>query len=199
MCVHLEFNYKKAVQALNFFALKEGGQINKMKAIKLIFIADRYHLRKYGRPIINDEYFAMSYGPVASGVKDIAEMSDFLGPKEKKYAEKFLIVPDRYYVKAKGTELGNVFSKSDLVALSFSWDKFGGIPEFELSEITHEYPEWRKHKNRLKTQSRVRMNYEDFFEDPPENIEKCYPLSSQDKDNGIEQLKEQAYLESLWS
>lgn len=199
MCVHLEFNYKKAVQALNYFALKEGGQINKMKAIKLIFIADRYHLRKYGRPITNDEYFAMSYGPVASGVKDIAEMSDFLGPKENSYAEKFLIVAERYDVKAKGTELGEVFSKSDLEALSFSWNKFGEIPEFELSEITHQYPEWRKHKNRLKTQSRVRMNYEDFFEDPPENIEKCYPLSSQDKDNGIVQLKEQAYLQSLWS
>ena len=83
MCVHLNFDYQKATQSLTFFAEKEGGRIHKMKALKLVYLADRYHLRKYGRPITNDEYFAMPYGPVASGVKDIIEMSDFLGAEEK--------------------------------------------------------------------------------------------------------------------
>ena len=58
----LFFDYKKATQALNFFALKEGGTINKMKALKLIYFADRYNLRKYGRPVRNDDYWAMGYG-----------------------------------------------------------------------------------------------------------------------------------------
>ncbi len=39
----LKFDYKKATQALNFFAIKCGGKIDKMKALKLIFFADRYH------------------------------------------------------------------------------------------------------------------------------------------------------------
>ena len=90
MCTHLTFKYETATQALNYLALKSGGRINKMKALKLIFFSDRYHLRKYGRPITNDEYLAMEYGPVASGVKDIAEMSDFLGSKAAKYAGKFI-------------------------------------------------------------------------------------------------------------
>lgn len=60
MCVHLPFDYRKTTQALNFFAVKNGGHINKMRSIKLIYFADRFHLRKYGRPITNDEYFAMS-------------------------------------------------------------------------------------------------------------------------------------------
>ena len=53
MCIHLEFDHEKATQAINFFARESGGQINKMKAIKLIYFAERYHLRKYGRPITN--------------------------------------------------------------------------------------------------------------------------------------------------
>ncbi len=61
------FSHRKATQALNFFAAKAGGKINKMKALKLVFFADRYHLRKYGRPVVGDEYLAMNYGPVASG------------------------------------------------------------------------------------------------------------------------------------
>ena len=38
-----EFNHRKAVQALNFFSLKNGGKIEKMKAIKLLWLSDRVH------------------------------------------------------------------------------------------------------------------------------------------------------------
>ena len=69
----LEFDYKKATQAINYFTKKEGGQIEKLKLIKLVYLADRFHLRKYGRPIMNDTYLAMPLGPVGSSVKDIAE------------------------------------------------------------------------------------------------------------------------------
>lgn len=87
---HLKFSHKKATQILNYFAIKEGGKINKMKALKLTFLADRYHLRKYGRLITNDEYFAMEFGPVASGVKDIAEKTIVLDQKVKDYSSHFL-------------------------------------------------------------------------------------------------------------
>ena len=88
--INASFDYRKATQALNHFALKEGGQINKMKALKLVYLADRYHLRKYGRLITNDVYFAMPYGAVASGVKDIAEDSAFLGMRVRKYSARYL-------------------------------------------------------------------------------------------------------------
>ncbi len=94
MCIHLNFDYRKATQSLGFLAEQAGGAINKLKALKLIYFADRYHLRKYGRPITNDEYFAMKLGPVASGVKDIAEMSDFLGEDERAYATQYLRLSD---------------------------------------------------------------------------------------------------------
>ena len=47
-----------------------------MKAIKLIYLADRLHLRKYGRPIIGDMYWAMKLGPVGSLAKRVAELTD---------------------------------------------------------------------------------------------------------------------------
>jgi len=55
----LAFAHRKATQALNVLARNSGGTISKLKALKLVFFADRYHLRKYGRAIINDRYFAM--------------------------------------------------------------------------------------------------------------------------------------------
>src|SRR4030042_860609 len=88
--LNLNFDYRKATQALNYFARKQGGQINKMKALKLVYLADRYHLRKYGRLITNDVYFAMNYGAVPSSAKDIAEGSEFLGEMEKEYSSRYL-------------------------------------------------------------------------------------------------------------
>ncbi|MBN1684840.1 MAG: SocA family protein [Gammaproteobacteria bacterium] len=196
---HLKFSHKKATQILNYFAIEEGGKINKMKALKLTFLVDRYHLRKYGRPVTNDEYFAMQLGPVASGVKDIAENSDFLDENVKEYSSQFLELKNRYDLISNHPFEEDVFSVSDLEALSFIWDKFGSLTEFELSYVTHQYPEWKKHQETLKTTSRVRMNLEDFFDDPTSNIEKCYPLSKAEKLNRKDQLKELNYLESLWS
>ncbi len=82
--------YKKATQALNFFAVKKDGRINKMKAIKLIFLADKLHLRKYGRPIVGDSYLAMKFGPVGSQTKNVAELSDRLPKEIATYARKYI-------------------------------------------------------------------------------------------------------------
>src|SRR3990167_5078172 len=84
------FEYKKAIQAINYFVRERGGSEKKLNLLKLLFLADRYHIRRYGRPIFNDVYFAMTYGPVASAVKDVIEFSDFLSEMEKEYARGFL-------------------------------------------------------------------------------------------------------------
>src|SRR6266478_1829705 len=140
------FSHRKATQALNFFARKAGGRINKMKALKLVYFADRFHLRKYGRPVVGDEYLAMNYGPVASGTKDLAEMSDFLGEEEKNYAKRF--------IKPTETALGyssvagideKVLSASDREALEFAWKRFGHIEKYALAKLTHQYPDWKRH------------------------------------------------------
>lgn len=200
MCIHLEFDHKKATQGLNFYAIKSSGFINKMKAIKLMYFADRYHLRKYGRPITNDEYIAMSYGPVNSGVKDIAEESEFLGDSEKDYADKFIRKMDHYNYKSIKEVDEDIFSESDIEALKFAWDKFGKYDQFELAELTHKYPEWEKHKIALESSTRVHMDYKDFIEDPEDGeIEKCYELTPEEKEDQKEHLQEMHAIDSLWS
>lgn len=199
MCVHLQFKYKKAAQALNFFAIENGGLINKMKALKLVFFADRYHLRKYGRPITNDEYYAMPFGPVASGVKDIAEFSDFLGETEQEYAAQFIERPDQYTIRSKAACSEKVFSKSDLEALRYAWEKFGQVDEFALVELTHQYPEWKRHESAIETTQRIKMFYEDFFEDPAPGVDKCFDLTPEEKADRLDYLKEISRIEAAWS
>lgn len=199
VCIHLTFDYKKATQSLNFFAIQCGGCINKMKVIKLIYFADRYHLRKYGRPITNDEYYAMQYGPVNSGVKDIAEMSEFMGKIEIDYALRYLFVVSRYEISSCTAFDPDVFSETDIEALEFVWRTFGRYGEFDLADLTHQYPEWKRFKDIFNRYSRFRMHYEDFLKDSDEAVEICWPLTEEEKRDRLDEIREASQLTSLWS
>lgn len=198
---YFDFNYKKATQALDYFAEKSGGTINRLKGLKLIYFADRYHLRKYGRLITNDTYFAMDNGPVASGAKDLAEESDFTSREAQNYASNYIESSAKYdYVSKKPTDKAEL-SSSDLEALDYAWDKCGHLDEWGIVDLTHKYPDWNKHKLSLslKSRDRIQMDLNDFFDDSDfPNVDKCFELT--DKDRGIrrEQLEEMLSIELLW-
>jgi uncharacterized phage-associated protein len=194
------FSHRKATQALNFLARQAGGSVNKMKALKLVYFADRYHLRRFGRPVTGDEYLAMNYGPVASGTKDLAEMSDFLGEAEGSYAKAFLRPLDRYTYCSEQPVEEKAFSQSDREALAWAWEKFGTMDEFTLAETTHAYPEWKRHEASLaaKLTSRAPMNYRDFLSDPPPGFDPCHPLTDEERDAVASGIGELADFERSW-
>ena len=197
MNISFNFAYKRATQALNFFAIQNGGQIDKLHALKLTFLADRYHLRKYGRPITNDQYWAMRLGPVPSGVKDLFEL-DSASPDERHYAERF------FKAGQKPHSIGSIapvdtraLSESDLEALQATWNAFR--PGYGLVEKTHEYPEWSRHAAALAGgATRVPMDYLDFLEDPPAGVNPCHPLTEEERADRRGQLKEMADAVALW-
>ena len=194
---NIPFDYKKAVQAINFFALKNGGKITKLEVLKLIFFADRYHLRKYGRPITNDQYWAMRFGPVASCVKEMAELDSLCGT-ERHYAENHFQkgIPE-YQLESTTPVDEDVFSDSDLEALNFVWDHFGDHLDHVVN-VTHQYPEWKRHENTLKGQSRVPMDLMDFLEDPEPGVEPCWKLSDEERQLRRESLAHLNQVEALW-
>mgnify|MGYP001817648078 CR=1 FL=1 len=173
--------------------------MNKLKALKLVYFADRYHLRNYGRPITNDRYVAMNYGPVASACKDLAEMSEFLGDEERAYSERFL-VPSKHDYQSKAEVDASEFSETDLEALEFTWREYGTKDGFVLADETHLFPEWKRHEIRLASpyESRVPMHYTDFLENPAEGVDRLPPLSEEDRNDLREQLEELHSIESIW-
>ncbi len=196
--ISFTFDHKKATQCLNYLAVKQGGSIDKLKALKLIFFADRYHLRKYGRFIVNDIYFAMEHGPVASSTKDIADNSDFLGQDEKDYSKRYIKKDTRHKIASVKSVDEDVFSDSDLEALDFAWDKFGEYSNFDLAELAHLYPEWLRHQDALRIRSRIEMRLEDFLDDPAGTVEKCFYLNDEDRKLLKEQLEDSYSIEAIW-
>jgi uncharacterized phage-associated protein len=195
------FSHRKTTQALNFFARQAGGSQDKLKALKLIYFADRYHLRRYGRPITGDEYLAMPYGPVASGAKDLAEMSDFLGDDERTYGAQYLAPGSNHTYSSLAEIDERTLSESDRTALAWAWGKFGHMEKFELAELTHLYPEWQRHEAVLKEkrETRVPMSYLDFLDEPETAVDPCHPLSTDERAALAEGLQERKAAERLLS
>lgn len=195
-----EFDFRKATQAINYLAGREGGQIGKLKLIKLAYLADRFHLRRYGRPIFNDSYLAMQYGPVGSSVKDIAELSAFLGREERKYAARFLEKgKTENMVRTHAETDMDVFSESEVEALKFAYDQFGRLPAAALVDLAHRYPEWKKHEGALgRGTSRVAMSYADFFEDPDQGGVDKFALDPEILKASREEFEEFAAVARFW-
>lgn len=197
----LEFDHKKATQALNFFAKRAGGKITKLNALKLIYLADRYHLRKYGRPIFSDTYWAMPYGPVASSVKDIFEFSG--SDEELDYSKKY-IAPlegeaNQTIQSIKEGDI-DVFSDSDIEALEFTQKTFGDLPLGAILEECHKYPEWKKFEEALKSQTVTRelMNYADFFENP-DGQDDHFKMDTEQLKSSREIFEEQSKISGKWN
>lgn len=199
----LAFSHRKATQALNWLARQAGGRLNKMAALKLVFFADRYHVRKYGRPVTGDSYLAMNYGPVPSGTKDLAYLSEFLSNHERSYAETYLqrSTADAHSFESKAEPETRVFSETDLEALGFAWAQFGRFDQFALADITHDYPEWKRHEAALKSKetTRVPMHYVDFLEDAPSTVNPCHPLTADEALQRREMLAELETFENRWN
>ena len=65
MCSML-FNEKKAAQVAAFFLLRGKNQLNLLKLMKLMYLAERNSLAKFGEPMIGDRLYSMEHGPVLS-------------------------------------------------------------------------------------------------------------------------------------
>lgn len=161
------FSVKKTIQVLNYLQ-ENAGATDFITLLKLVFFADRKMLRTWGIPITYDQYYAMKRGPVCSKTKDILNKKyDYLSISE---SDRELIniaiekkEKNQIYIKNIGY---SSLSPADKVALNFTINTFKKFSGKELIEITHDYPEWKKYEKQLESKKRMKMNFDDFFENP---------------------------------
>lgn len=155
---------EKIVDAILYLAHK-GLELDQYKVVKLLYLADREHFRRFGRPITFDKYVAMEFGPVASNAYDLVRKKRAFGisasdlPFDIQKHDKIYLIG-----KPKREVNWNIFSKSDLGILDWAADTYGNKTFSDLYELTHEHFAYdRAWKNR-KTKA-DEMRFEDFLEE----------------------------------
>ncbi len=189
--IQFRFDPEKLVQALAYFAGRGVRDLDKMKAAKLLFHADKYHLLKYGRPVIGDQYACMEYGPVPSAslnvMNDVVANDSHFPPLAKVLFDEYLSVEKSMFKKypvfraRKDADL-DVFSDSDIEALEYARETYGGKSAWKLSEESHEEPSWKLANEQRAPGSSVIMDYRLFFEGHPEAAEMLRLVEAQQED-----------------
>lgn len=145
-----------------YYLLRKLKKADKIKLVKLMYLADKYHLIRYGRTITNDDYYAMEHGPVGAMVKDVLSFDSFnIPPKTFKYLSTLINRDDKnhFSVKRDAKISFDMLSDTDKESLDFVYDKFGKMGKWELRDYTHKYPEWYQYedlfKNKLTKRERI--------------------------------------------
>lgn len=165
---------RKILQALYYIQSKTPNsnykaKYNIMYLLKVMFFADRYHIRHFGFVASGDTYVAMERGPVGSATKDILYKQM---PRQDNLVGMSSLLDDVTVVSEYDVEIAkqdcDELSKSFIQSLDFALKTYGDRDQFKLSDITHDYPEWKKHETAINsgTKKSIPMDFKDFFDNP---------------------------------
>jgi len=138
----MPFNQPKATQAAARLLKSRGGRMSYMKLIKLLYLADREALARWGRSITTDAYVAMPHGPVLSQILDlINEQPDPDAPES--IWSRYISEPDHYEVSLKQADVpGDLLSEAEDELLDEIFAKFGHLTRWQIRDFAHTLPEW---------------------------------------------------------
>lgn len=143
--MQLKYREEQTTQAAARLLHLNGGRMNYMKLIKLLYLADRQSLVRWGRPITFDYYVSMDYGPVLSHTyREIREPSD---PNNPSYWNQHIKRPQQFVVEliTPLPPTGQLSEAEDRL-LDEMFEKYRTTDPWDLCELTHELPEWNDPK-----------------------------------------------------
>lgn len=162
-------NIAKALEVILWLAEREP-EIDFHKVLELLYFADKYHLNKYGRPIVGGRYHAHECGPVCRPVYDLLVGEPLTVATVERNGELPFEVVGRYRLRAQRSPNIRRLSESDIEALEDAYQRFGHLDFRDLTELGHEEPAYIKADGR-------EMRYEDFLEESPDRGERAEDLA----------------------
>ena len=133
------FDAEKSLAATAYLAKQSGETIYTI--LKMIYLVDRAHLKRYGRPVTGDKFIAMKEGATPSRIYD--SMKFLRGERKKRNwlpnAEKFLKVDPKTHdvsvVKMPGLD---VLSASDMECLDEVLAILQQRKRWHIHELAHD-------------------------------------------------------------
>lgn len=142
------FDEGKAAEAASYLLSLNGGEMNYMKLIKLLYIADRTSLSRYYYPITTDCYFSLKLGPVTSNILDCIKYADSRDPDTP--WNSLIEKSGQYDVKLRKAFQPCFTSQEELDTLKEVYEEHKNEGQFDLSELSHTFPEWSNPGNSRK-------------------------------------------------
>jgi hypothetical protein len=135
--IKYSYNVDRAVQVMAYI-VERLGATDKVKLMKLVYLADRDHFIQTGVSITRDRQCAMQHGPVPSNTLNVIN-GDILVPAERVFD--FLHLNDNRVELRRSPGVG-LLSPSERQVLDQIIRMHGSKPTWGLVRETHELPEY---------------------------------------------------------
>ncbi len=112
-----------------------------LKLIKLLYLADREALSRWGRPITTDHYVSMKEGPVVSNIYHLIGSEPL--PNDESVWHKHIRTVSNWDVELVSDPSNDELSQAEEDLLNEIFQAHGHKNRWELVEETHKLPEWK--------------------------------------------------------
>jgi uncharacterized phage-associated protein len=136
------FNEKKATQAAGRLLERAGNRMSAMKLVRMLYLADREAIVRWGRPITTDRFVFLKHGPVLSQVSSLLAEGD--DPRlEPSLWGAHITRPRDGAVDLQGTLDFRQLSDGELEVLDEIAQRYEASTSWELADLTRGLPEWQ--------------------------------------------------------
>lgn len=182
------FDERKAAQVAAYFLMRATGNLQVLKLMKLMYLAERLSFQQHGEGIVGDRLVSMPHGPVMSLTYSHmqGELESAPGGWDSWIADRaehlLSLHPNKQAAQTKDLL---ALCEADVEVLEATWHKFGHLTGYQLRDYTHEHcPEWTDPDG-----SMVPMHPRDLFKALGFTTEQC--------DAYLSRMRDQAYISGL--
>ncbi len=140
--IRFSFDERKATATAAVFLAEHAGRMPYMKLIKLLYMAERESLRKFGRPMFGDRYYSLKHGPVVSTVLDLIKReADPLNETMSVWSEH--VQRHGFDVELTSQPDLDCLSEAELETIREIAGVFRTLDQWQMRDFTHALPEFR--------------------------------------------------------
>lgn len=135
------FREDKATQVASRLLQLSGNRLSILKLVKLVYLADRASLERFGRPITFDKFYAMAHGPIVSSTMDCINASD-VWPNSAPIWTRFISQRDGNEVSLVEPAPPRDLSRAEEAIIDEVFGTHGHKTPWELANYTHGLAEY---------------------------------------------------------
>lgn len=140
MQIRYQFHPEKTTQAVAHLLRSLGGETDKVKLMKLVYIADRTNFLRRGAPLTGDRQVAMPFGPVPSATLNLVNGDDWCDQDEEHC---YFAIRDSKVCLRVDPGCG-LLEAEEVALLDDILAEYGDLHTWALVEVTHEFPEYKE-------------------------------------------------------
>jgi uncharacterized phage-associated protein len=131
------FNLRKATESASLFIKMEGGKLNVMKLVKLIYLLDRISIGRRGIPVVGGIYYSMRNGPVTSELLDVINAGKLADDVDSSW-EQYISDRDHHEIVLQKEIPLDFISESEIELIESVYKEHGAKDQWQIRDWCHQ-------------------------------------------------------------